>query len=255
MLLTDAVPNSTEDLRVLESAILDVAHTEGISLDAKLSLARDEIAEEILNVLLDHTRSFDPQSTVRRTRGVSDVVVTSQLKRWHAAHTIEAFYRDAFNNQLNDRYRAKVAEYHELSKSAREHTYQTGIGLVLNPLPQAKMPVLSYIAGAILETIYYVLVSWVSAAGQEGAPSDPTTFDSPAGSLPVVSAVNPPAAATGFNVYMGLTATTATLQNAAPIAVGQSFTLPAAGLVTGRGPGTGQVPDFYITGGPMLRRG
>ena len=47
-----------------------------------------------------HARS-DPQSTMRRARGVSDVVVTPQLKRWHAIHTLGVVYRDAFNNQLN----------------------------------------------------------------------------------------------------------------------------------------------------------
>lgn len=255
MLLTDRVPNDSQDLLAYESAILDVAHTEGIALDAKLSLARDEIADDILNVLLEHTRFYDPQAADRRAKGVSDVTVTAPLKRWHAAHTIEALYRDAFNNQLNDRYKAKVQEYRELSRRERERTYQFGIGLVSNPIPQAQTPALSYVAGMIPETIYYVQVSWVSAAGQEGAPSDPTTFDSPAGSLPVVTAANPPAIAAGFNVYMGLSADTETLQNSAPVAVGQSFTLAAAGLAAGRAVGTGQTPDYYITGGPMLRRG
>ena len=50
-----------------------------------------------------------------------------------------------------------------------------------------------------------------------------TTYDSPAGSLPVVTAVNPPAVATGFNVYMGLSAETVTLQNATPIPVGEEL--------------------------------
>ena len=33
-------------------------------------------------------------------KGVSDVVVTPQLKRWHALHALGVVYRDAFNNQL-----------------------------------------------------------------------------------------------------------------------------------------------------------
>ena len=61
--------------------------------------------------------------------------------------------------------------------------------------------------------------------------------------------------ATGFNVYVGLTATTVTLQNSTPIPVGQSFTLPPAGLVTGNRAGNGQPADVYIIGGRMLRRG
>lgn len=255
MLLTDGNPNDTEDLRVYESAILAVANTESIDLEAKLNLATEEISEDILGVLLDHTRASDPQSTIRRTIGVSDVVVSQQMKRWHAAHTLEVVYRDAFNNQLNDRYQAKFNEYHELSRNARERTYGFGIGLALAPLPQAQAPTFGFVTGPIPATTYFVQVSWVSTAGQAGAPSDATTYDAPANSLAVVNAVSPPAGAVGFNVYMGLTADAMTLQNSSPIAVGLSFSLPDSGLVAGAAPGNGQAADIYIVGGPMLRRG
>src|SRR5262245_37075295 len=94
-LLTDGNPNDNGALRVYESAILDVAHTETIDLEAKLALATDEIAEDVIDVLLDHSRQ-DPEATGRRALGVSDVVVTPQLRRWHAVHTLEIVYRDAF---------------------------------------------------------------------------------------------------------------------------------------------------------------
>src|SRR5215472_8722145 len=115
-LLTDGNPNDNTALIVYESGILDVAATEKIDLDVKLGLATEEISEDVLNILLDHTRTVDPQSNIRRSVGVSDVVVTPQMKRWHALDTLEIVYRDTFNNQLNDRYRPKAAEYHELSR-------------------------------------------------------------------------------------------------------------------------------------------
>lgn len=254
MLLTDGSPNDDEALRVYESAILDMAHTEMIEVSAKLGLALEEISEDVLDVLLDHTRASDPQSTIRRTRGVSDVVVSAQLKRWHAVHALEIVYRDAFNNQLNDRYLAKFKEYQALAKNARDHTFRFGIGLSLNPIPQAQAPLLGSVAGLTVATTYYAQVSWVSSAGQEGAPSDATTFDTPAGSLLRVTAVNAPAVATGFNVYLGLSPDAMALQTATPVAVGQSFTL-AASLMAGRAPGTGQAADIYIVGGPVMRRG
>ncbi len=49
------------------SAILDVAHTERIDLDVKLTLATEEISEDVLDVLLDHTRADDPAD--RRSGG------------------------------------------------------------------------------------------------------------------------------------------------------------------------------------------
>jgi hypothetical protein len=255
MLLTDGSPNDNEALRVYESAILDVANIERIELAAKLGLALEEISEDVLDVLLDHTRGSDPQSTIRRTMGVSDVVVTAPLKRWHAVHTLETVYRDAFNNQLNDRYEAKFREYHELSRDARDHTYRFGIGLSSNPIPQAQMPIFAVVAGLLAGTTYYVQVSWTSSSGQEGAPSDVTTFDTPPGSLLVVTPVNPPAVATGFNVYLGLSPDAMALQTATPVPVGSSFTLPGSGLVAGAAPGTGQAPDIYVIGGPVMRRG
>ena len=255
MLLTDGSPNDDQSLQVYESAILTVSNVEAIPLRPKLRLALEEISEDVLDVLLDHSSPLDPQATTRRMTGVSDVVVTRQMKRWHAVHTLEVFYRDAFNNQLNSRYEAKFNEYRTLSQDARDKTYDFGIGLALIPVPRAREPVFSFVAGALPQTIYYVQVSWVSANGQESDPSEQTTYDSPAESLPVVTAVDPPTVATGFNVYMGLSAETLALQNSTPVAVGGSFTLPSAGLVTGRCPGTGQTPDVYVTGGTMLRRG
>lgn len=255
MLLTDGSPNGAEDLRIYESSILTLANTEGIELDKKLNLALAEISEDILDVLLDHTRSNDPQTTIRRTMGAADVVVTQQLKRWHAVHTLELIYRDAYHNQLNDRYQAQFREYHEASKNAREDTLGFGIGLTLLPIPQAQMPAFGYVAGLIPATTYYAMVSWVGPGGREGAPSAETTYDAPAGSLPVVTAVNPPAVATGFNVYMGLNAGSETLQNPSPVPVGARFTLPASGLIAGAVAGNGQPPDVYVIGGRTLRRG
>jgi hypothetical protein len=254
-LLTDGSPNDTEALRVYETSILDVASVEIIDLEAKLGLATEEVSEDILDILLGHTQSPDPQSNIRRTIGVSDVVVTPQLKRWHALHTLEVVYRDAFNNQLNDRYRPKWQEYHELSRNARQHTIRFGIGLALNPIPKAVTPVFANVPGPGLATTYYVQVSWVSAAGQEGSPSDLTTFGTDPGGLLSVLTVNPPAVATGWNVYIGTSPTTLALQNAAPIPVGQAFVLPGTGLVAGRPPGNGQAADIYVIGGPILRRG
>lgn len=252
-LLTDGNPNDAAALRMYESAILDVAAVERIDLEVKLGLATEEISEDVLNILLDHTRAVDPQSNVRRTIGVSDVVVTAQMKRWHALLTLQTVYRDAFNNQLNDRYQAKVAEYRELARQARDNTVKFGIGLVTNPVPKADVPILSQQIGPGTAETFYVEVSWVPATGAEGAPSDVTAFSTGLGTSLVVEAVNPPAVATGFNVYAGLTPTSLALQNAAPVPMGQTFVISS--LMAGRAPGTGQAPDVFVIGGSTLRRG
>ncbi len=107
----------------------------------------------------------------RRRLGVSDVVVSPQMKRWQALHTLAVVYRDAYNNQLNDRYLSKWDEYRELARGARERTYGFGIGLVAAPIPRAGTAVLGAGTGALAGALYYAQVSWVSASGQEGSAS------------------------------------------------------------------------------------
>jgi hypothetical protein len=241
---------------VYESAILDVSSLESINLDTKLRLATEEISEIVLNILLDHTSTALGGDMTRRSLGVSDVVVTRQLKRWHALYTLAIFYRDAYNNQLNDRYLAKWNEYVLLTRGARETTLQYGIGRVTSPIPQAGTPVLGSAPGLLAAAVYYVQITWVSANGVEGTPSNATAFEGPVASLlTVTNGVNVPAIATGFNVYAGLTDCPTTLQNSSPIPIGETFTEATSGLVAGAVAGTGQSPDLYITGGSILRRG
>jgi hypothetical protein len=264
-LLTDGNPNDIEALRVYEAAILDVASVETIDLNAKLRLATEEISQDVVSILLDHTSlnytllnpiaPFGAPANLRRRLGVSDVVVTDPLKRWHALHTLEVTYRDAYNNQLNDRYGAKWDEYRELAAGARVRTIKYGIGLVSQPVPRAGQPTFSVVTGLIPSTIYYVRASWVSATGQEGSASEITTYQTADGSLLVLTAGIAPPVATGWNVYLGLAAWPVALQNSAPMAIGQTFQMPATGLAAGRGPGDGQSPDVYVTGGWTLNRG
>jgi len=259
-LLTDGNPNDTEALRVYETAILDVASVEMIDLDAKLCLATEEISQDVLDVLLDHSRTEYsltqvPVSGNRRKIGVSDVVVSLQMKRWQALHTLAVAYRDAYNNQLNDRYGKKWEEYRELARAAKERTLAFGIGLVAVPVPQAGAPLLGTTVGTLLSTIYYVRVSWLSATGREGSASAVTNFQTTDNSLLTVATVNAPAVAAGWNVYLGLTISTVTLQNSAPLAIGATFTLPESGLLNGLSPGDGQAADMFVAGGRLLRRG
>jgi hypothetical protein len=256
MLLTDGSPNTTLDLRVYESAILDVSSEEMINLETKLRLATEEISQIVLNILLDNTTVAMGSDMTRRALGVSDVVVTRQLKRWHALYTLAIFYRDAYNNQLNDRYLGKWNEYLVLARSARDTTLQYGIGTVMTPVPQPGTPVLGAAPGLLPATIYYVQITWVSATGAEGNPSIATAFEAPIATvLTVTNGTDVPAVAAGFNVYAGLTDCTPTLQNSAPIAIGQTFTEASTGLVAGVPVGMGQSPDMYTTGGSILRRG
>ncbi|MEI9814976.1 MAG: hypothetical protein WDO18_21065 [Acidobacteriota bacterium] len=132
MLLTDGNPNVEEDLRRYESSILGLAHSEQIDLLVKLAVATEEVTQEVLDFLLNRLVGVDPQGAARRSVGVADVVVTRQLKRWHALHALEVVYRDAFHNQLNDRYQERFLEYKREAALAKRQTFEFGVGAGLS---------------------------------------------------------------------------------------------------------------------------
>ncbi|MEI9814975.1 MAG: hypothetical protein WDO18_21060 [Acidobacteriota bacterium] len=122
-------------------------------------------------------------------------------------------------------------------------------------MPAPETPTFTYAVGTFEALTYYARVAWVTASGQEGMPSELTTYDAPAGSVPVVAVGNAPANAAGFNVYLGFAGQPLAKQNSSPVAVGDSFTVAPGGLVAGAGPGNGQAPDIYLTGTRVMRRG
>ena len=70
-LFNDGNLTTSEDLRAVESAILDVASTEGIELDKKLQVASREIGARITEFLLDNG------DNPARARDLQNVVVTA----------------------------------------------------------------------------------------------------------------------------------------------------------------------------------
>jgi len=150
-LFTDGAINETIDLQNYENRILDVASAEGIDLAGKIALAQDEIASELMMFLLKRLPFVEsqwlPQPATRQQIGVSDVAVTGPLRQWHVHQTLALVYRDAYNNQLNDRYQGKWNEYEALAKTSSKNYLRIGVGLVAGPIPKASPPILSTVAG------------------------------------------------------------------------------------------------------------
>src|SRR5438067_2391420 len=163
MLFTDSPAIAPEDLADHETAILYTASSEGINLTVKIRLARDEVGLELL--------AHFPQLGLVNV-ALKNIVVTPALRLWLIFHTLEIVYRDAYHNQLNDRYKAKWDEYRDLSAFASGLLFQIGIGTVIDPIPQAQHPVLSLVTGGLTAAQYFVQVAWRNAAGDEGGPSE-----------------------------------------------------------------------------------
>ena len=248
-LFTDGLPASIEFLRSFESGILDVAETEGIDLDAKLSLARDETADVILRFLLNAgTRDVQQQ---RQALGVADVVVTPALRRLHALRTLEYVYRDAFGHQLNDRYGQKLKEYQAAVPAAEKGLFEQGVGLVSRPVPKAPTPVVTA-TGDQSQTLY-LAISYVSADGAEGAASDALmTSVGAGGTIPGPIAVG----WTGnWNVYAGSALDSLLLQTDEPVPSGTNWVYSGVLKAQGRGLSTGQVADSFVLNYQGVRRG
>ena len=255
-LFTDGPINSTSDLQTYENAILTVANTEQIDLDGKSKLAQGEIAAELTLFLLRRLRQQDTPWAIstRRIIGVSDVVVTEPLRRWHAHKTLALVYRDAYNNQLNDRYKGKWTEYDLLAQASQQSYLQIGVGLVWDPIPKAAIPVLTAIPGNGLAATYYVAVAWVNQTGQSGSASDIAQLTTSTGQQLMVAALNPPPNVTGWNAFVGNSPNTTSLQNSSPIAIGNTWVLAAA-VQPGACASEGQQPTWFLVDQRVIERG
>jgi len=253
-LFTDGTISTIDELLAYESSLLDVARTERIDLTVKLVLARQEIGIQLAMFLLERG-SGDWAGIAWPALELKRVVVTAPLKKWHIFHTLALVYRDVYNSQLNDRYKGKWKEYHRLAQWAALALYRIGVGIVADPVVQAAKPSLSSVAGPLPGATYYVRAAWLNASGVEGNPSELAVLSTGTNTLLVVQAVNPPANARWFNVYVGLKLGNETLQNATPVAAGTAWTLPATGLKQGGAPGAGQEPDSYVRASGGFLRG
>jgi hypothetical protein len=252
-LFTDGPVSSIEDLTAQDSQLLNVANVEGIDVTQKLALAQDQLAME-LTELLGRMSFVSQTSWLTSTPALGSVVVTPALKLWHTFRTLELLYADAYGSQLNDRYAARRDQFHEQAKIACDRLANLGIGIASTPVAQASPPRVLAAAGNLPDNTYYVTVSWTNSTNEEGAPAVIATISTSQSSLQV-QPVAPPANAAGWNVYVGIDPDGLELQNATPIAVGQTWLQPNTVTTGGRAPGTGQSPSYLRPAPRVIQRG
>lgn len=244
-LLVDGDINGLDELRGWDSGVLEVAHGEGIDLGSKLQRAQAEVEEEIEAFLRDQDRGALPQ-----------VVVDRGLRHWHALKTLEAVYRDAYFNQLNDRYGEKWKHYNELSGRQAKKYFDAGVAIAYEPLRRPAWAEAEIEDGPAPPASYRIQATVVDGQGRESAPSPVQVI---AAALPHILRVRLPYApegAAGWNVYVSADDTAPGLQNATPMGLEEAWELPAEGVKSGRPAGEGQAADEVIrAGGFILLRG
>jgi hypothetical protein len=250
-LFTDGSISTIGDLAGYESSILEVAKTERIDLSRKLKLAEEEIRVDLQAFLSrqDDTGEFDPLlnlTAVTPWWRIDQIVVTEPLHKWHTFRALSLTYRDAYNRQMNDRFQGKWTEYDALAGWASGALFETGVGMVSDPVPRAAQPQITTAAGTLAAATYFASVTWIGHTGAEGAPSELVSITVPANNKLIVTAVNPPAGVIGWNVYASYSAADLTLQNGTPVEASQPWIEPATGLMKGKAVGDGQHPETFL---------
>ena len=257
-LFDDAPINGIDELAPYDSSLLETAAIEGIDVTAKIASAQDLLRTEILRFLLDN-EVFEPVfggvlDWQRRELGMEDVVVTPELKRWHAFQTLREVYEDAYGHQSNDRYQWKWQDCGRLARNAKARCLDIGIGLAADPIQRAQPPVITTAPGTGDAVTLYLAVALLNAGGQEGVVSEVAMAKVAAGTQAGVSVSNPPANATGWNIYAGSGPEYLMQQNGDALALAAVWTQSSV-LVAGRAPGKGQTPSFHAVRNRMIRRG
>lgn len=241
-----------EALRARESEVLEVAGSEGIDLDEKRRLGFAEIGGR-LGRFLDEE---DPDAAGTREEQVDRVVVTEPLKRWHESLVLALVYRDAHHRQMGERFQGKLRIYEEQQAEAERDLFEGGVGVVRQPLPAPEAPKVRSIPGGESGGSVVIAITWVGADGLESERSNAVLFPGGAnGACQVEAPEAPPEGASGWNVYAGEAESELFLQNAVPLATNASWELPASVVSTGKRPGEGQRPDYYVKRQRRLRRG
>jgi hypothetical protein len=258
-LFNDGPISTAADLQQYENSVLTIASTENIDLAAKITLAQQDLANEVVLFLLRRPHGSDnslwgDSSGALRCRDLTDVVVTEPLRKWHVHKALALVYRDAYNNQLNGRYQGKWTEYEDLAKASGRTYFQIGVGLVADPIPQASVPTLSSAVGIAAGATFYVAVTWVDTTGQEGAPSEFAQLGTSDGQQLLVTVSNPPQNVTNWNVYVGTSPATVNLQNQSPLGTDDSWIM-TAGLIPGTPLPGGQLPTWFVVDHRVIERG
>ncbi len=257
-LFTDADIITLNDLLQFESSLVQVASSHGIDVDTKINLSL-RMASDKLMLWLINAGASDPQWLNRRLLGLSTVVVTPTLLRWLCLDSLSRFFGEAYNVQLNTRFEGKWTEYQQGASDACDTAFMSGIGVVYNPLPKPPLPLITPGNGNAQAQAIFVQTAWVDAHVNESAlsPVNGVVLNAASG-LTVAMAqeiLSTPSAAAGWNVYASTTEDDLTRQNTAPLTIGQTWQLPASGLVNGPAPINGQQPNYYVSLSRPLQRG
>jgi hypothetical protein len=250
-LFTDQNITTIADLRKYENAVLDLAASEGIDLDTKLSIAHMEVGLSLSVFLRTQMEGLS-----RLDDPLSGVVVNDSLRHWSVLHALAVLYRDLYSNQLNDRYLAKWRQYEKLADESRDGLFESGVGVVSAPIARATQPhvAIEFATGTPPMT-YYSAVAWDGGSSGVGLTSEAVVTELEPGETMRIDPGAPVPHASGWNVYVGTSPYAMFQQNAQALSLGSSWLMSASGMSAGRTPMKGQAADYFVRRNRVLQRG
>ncbi len=242
-LFSDGPPSTIEDLSQQDSYLLSVVGIEGINLTNKLQFAYNELSVDLAIILGREASIYDPVLG-QAPLDINHLSVTAALQLWHTFKTLELVYRDAYFNQLSDRYQGKWKQFEQLAGSYRSRFVDTGAGIVIDPLPVPAAPVITLEPASQPGGTAYVTVTFLNAEAEESTPAATIALSVPDGNVILATAPAWPLNAIGWNLYGGISPTALTRQTPTPVALGTAVQFVLPGSNGGPPPGTGQVANL-----------
>ena len=208
----------------------------------KLELAAEQVGDEI-------------EVWLRNRASIDAVVVTPSVRQWHAMQTLELVYRDAYYQDINDRYKMKWVMYGERRRESRDRCFASGISVVANPVPCGPKLLLGAGVGGGEAGSIYVRATWASQDGREGAPGQLQVFENQDGSHLVAWVNEAGPSGCGWNVYAGIAPDNLTRQNDRILDPGEIWTQARPLREDGRDIRSGQIADYRVLDCRRLPRG
>lgn len=243
-LLKDQPISCLTEWMAYDSKLSILSEQESTSIEAKSRLAQNEIETQVTSFLLRQSGLSENAS-----RQLMDkVVVTEPLSRWHSLLTLSLFYVDLASLQNSTLHRDQSRYYEAKAEAARDQLFETGLGIVNQPIPKAPLPLVVTSAGSNPQRFLRARVRYVDVDGSLGAVSTEFLLDMTDGESIQISMDSFPTRVTGWLLYLGETSESLVLATPAPLASGAVFTITPAVPAINASPlnKEAQSPDRFI---------
>jgi hypothetical protein len=220
-LLKDQPISCLTDWMAFDSKLSILSEQESTSIEAKSRLAQNEIETQVTSFLL--RQSGLSESASRQL--LDKVVVTEPLSRWHSLLTLSMFYIDVASLQSSALHREQAKYYESKAEAASSQLFETGVGVVYQPIPKAPTPLVVSGEGSNPQRFLRGRIRFVDLDGGVGALSDEFLLDMTAGENIELSLDSLPSRILGWILFLGESSDSLRESIVSPVPAGTAVTI------------------------------